>query len=232
VIFLEYAADVATACREVGIQTVAVTAGYITPEPRKEFFAAMDAANVDLKGFSEDFYRTLCAGHLKSILETLEYLKQETEVWLEIATLLIPGHNDSAKEISALSDRIIDRLGPDVPLHFTAFYPDWKMRDVPPTPAKTLREARAIAIKAGLHCVYTGNVKDVAGQSTYCHSCRAVLIGRNTYELADWNLTADGRCTRCGESCAGVFEAQPGRWGQRRMPISIGGGAIALRSCF
>jgi pyruvate formate lyase activating enzyme len=221
VIFLEYAVDVASACREAGIRTVAVTAGYMTPEPREEFFAAMDAANVDLKGFTEDFYRTLCTGRLGPVLETLEYLKHETDVWLEITTLLIPGRNDSAKEISALSEWIADRLGPDVPLHFTAFHPDWRMRDVPPTPAKTLREARAIALEAGLRYVYTGNVQDTVGQSTYCHGCGARLIGRDGYDLVEWSLTAGGRCVHCGEACAGVFEARPGSWGARRMPIRI-----------
>ena len=225
VIFLEYAVDVAAACREAGLKTVAVTAGYITPEPRREFFAAMDAANVDLKGFTEGFYRKLCTAELAPVLETLEYLRNETDVWLEITTLLIPGKNDSEGEIAALCDWVMDKLGPDVPLHFSAFHPDWRMRDVPATPAATLRLARSIARKTGLRYVYTGNVHDAAGQSTYCHACNATLIGRDWYELTEWNLTPQGTCACCGTPCAGVFEAQPGRWGQRRQPVRIGAGA-------
>jgi len=223
VIFLEYAVDVAAACRAVGLKTVAVTAGYICPEPRREFFAAMDAANIDLKGFTEDFYRKLCTGHLAPVLETLEYLKHETDVWFEITTLLIPGHNDSDAEIAALSEWVVTKLGPDVPLHFSAFHPDWRMRDVPPTPPQTLRRAREIARKAGLRYVYTGNVHDPEGQSTWCHGCGTRLIGRDWYELTDWNLTAEGRCAKCGAPCAGVFEERPGSWGQRRLPVRLSG---------
>jgi pyruvate formate lyase activating enzyme len=223
VIFLEYAVDVAAACREAGLKTVAVTAGYISPEPREEFFASMDAANIDLKGFTEDFYKKLCTGQLAPVLETLEYLKHETDVWFEITTLLIPGHNDSDEEITALSEWIMDRLGPDVPLHFSAFHPDWRMRDVPPTPPTTLARAREIALKTGLRYVYTGNVHDHDRQSTYCHGCGAKLIGRDWYELTDWTVREDRRCTNCGEACAGVFEARPGTWGQRRLPVRIAG---------
>ncbi len=228
VIFLEYAVDVAAACRESGIRPVAVTAGYITPEPREEFFAGMDAANVDLKGFTESFYKKLCTAELAPVLETLQYLKHETNVWLEITTLLIPGHNDSAKEIAALSEWVMANLGPDVPLHFSAFHPDWRMRDVPPTPARTLRKARSIAMKTGLRYVYTGNVHDEAGQSTYCHGCGSRLIGRDWYQLTDWNMTPDGRCACCGAICAGVFDARPGAWGQRRLPVRIEVDAIRL----
>jgi pyruvate formate lyase activating enzyme len=228
VIFLEYAVDVAAACREAGIRTVAVTAGYITPEPRKEFFAAMDAANVDLKAFTEGFYKKLCTAELAPVLETLEYLKHETDVWFEITTLLIPGHNDSEKEIAALSAWIMEKLGLDVPLHFSAFHPDWRMRDVLPTPPATLRMARDIARRTGLRYVYTGNVHDEAGQSTYCPGCGKRLIGRDWYELTDWHLTPDGRCTECGEACAGVFEARLGAWGQRRLPVRIEAGSYGL----
>jgi len=221
VIFLEYAVDVAAACREAGISPVAVTAGYMTPEPRKEFFAAMDAVNVDLKAFTEGFYKKLCTAKLGPVLETLEYLRHETNVWFEITTLLIPGHNDSVQEIAALSEWVMDKLGPDVPVHFSAFHPDWRMRDVPPTPPNTLRNARGIAIDTGLRYVYTGNVHDQAGQSTYCHGCGNRLIGRDWYQLTQWNLTAQGCCAQCGERCAGVFEARPGTWGQRRLPVRI-----------
>jgi pyruvate formate lyase activating enzyme len=221
VIFLEYAVDVAQACRERGIRTVAVSAGYITGEPRRELFAAMDAANIDLKGFTEGFYHKLCSGHLAPVLETLEYLKHETSVWFEITTLLIPGENDAPGEIEALSGWVMEHLGPEVPLHFTAFHPDWKMLDTPATPPATLQRARRIAKAAGLHHVFTGNIHDPSGQSTYCQACDALLIGRDWYELTAWNLTEAGRCRACGTTCAGVFEARPGRWGRRRAPITV-----------
>jgi pyruvate formate lyase activating enzyme len=163
VIFLEYAVGVAQACRERDIKTVAVSAGYISPEPRVEFVRHMDAANIDLKGFTEGFYKNLCSGKLAPVLETLEYLKHETDVWFEITTLLIPGENHSPAEIEAESAWIMDRLGSDVPLHFTAFHPDWKLTDWPATPLPTLRMARQIAMRAGLHYVYTGNIHDSAG---------------------------------------------------------------------
>jgi pyruvate formate lyase activating enzyme len=221
VIFLEYAVDVAQACRERGIKTVAVSAGYISPEPRIEFFRHMDAANIDLKGFTEGFYRNLCSAKLAPVLETLEYLKHETNVWFEITTLLIPGENDSASEIEAESAWVMDRLGPDVPLHFTAFHPDWKLMDAPRTPAATLRMAQGIAKDAGIRHVYTGNVYDPTGQGTYCHSCGAILIGRDRYEVTAWNLSAGGECAECGTRCHGVFEAAPGRWGRRRQPVRL-----------
>ena len=219
--FLEYAIDVAQACRERGIKTVAVSAGYISPEPRIEFFRHMDAANIDLKGFSEGFYKTLCSGRLAPVLETLEYLKHETNVWFEVTTLLIPGENDSPTEIEAESAWVMDRLGSDVPLHFTAFHPDWKLTDRPPTPPQTLREARRIARKAGLHYVYTGNIHDPAGQTTHCHSCGAILIGRDWYDITAWHLSTDGRCNKCGTRCHGIFEADAGRWGPRRQPVRL-----------
>jgi pyruvate formate lyase activating enzyme len=221
VIFLEYAVDVAEACRERGIKTVAVSAGYITAEPRIEFFRHMDAANIDLKGFTDGFYKNLCSGRLAPVLETLEYLEHETDVWFEITTLLIPGENDSAAEIEAQSRWLMDHLGPDVPLHFSAFHPDWKMMDTPATPPSTLREARRIAMEAGLRYVYTGNIHDPAGQSTYCHACSATLVGRDWYELTTWKLSADGRCVQCGTPCAGVFEGTHGHWGRRRRSIRI-----------
>lgn len=221
VIFLEYAVDVAQACRERGIRTVAVSAGYISPEPRREFFAAMDAANIDLKGFTEDFYKNLCSAKLAAVLETLEYLKHETNVWFEITTLLIPGENDSAAEIEAETTWLMQHLGPDVPLHFTAFHPDWKLTDRPPTPPQTLRMARRIAIDAGLRYVYTGNIHDPAGQSTHCHACGALLIGRDWYDITAWHLTAEGCCGTCGTRCRGVFDAHAGHWGRRRQAVRL-----------
>ncbi len=221
VIFLEYAVDVAQAAAALGIKSIAVTAGYICEEPRAEFFAHMDAANVDLKAFSEDFYYKLTGGHLQPVLDTLEYLVNETGVWLEITTLLIPGQNDSSREIEALSGWVMEKLGPHVPLHFTAFHPDWKMRDIPPTSPRSLRRARNIALKNGLHYVYTGNIHDPAGGTTHCHQCGHALIVRDWYELEDWKLDAAGACTHCGTPCAGVFEASPGHWGARRQPVHM-----------
>ncbi len=221
VIFHEYAIDVARACRERGIKSVAVTAGYQCAEPRTEFYRHMDAANVDLKAFTEDFYHKICAGHLQPVLETLEYLRHDTAVWFEITTLLIPGENDSDEELHAEAQWIAERLGADVPLHFTAFHPDWKMLDKPHTPPATLSRARRIALDHGLRYVYTGNVHDVAGGSTYCHGCGVLLIARDWYELGAWGLTHDGRCRSCGTPCAGVFEGPPGRWGRRRQPVRL-----------
>jgi pyruvate formate lyase activating enzyme len=221
VIFLEYAVDVAQACRERGIRTVAVSAGYIAPEPRVELFRHIDAANIDLKGFTDGFYKKLCTGRLAPVLDTLEYLRKETNVWLEITTLLIPGENDAPGEIEAESRWLMEHLGPDVPLHFTAFHPDWKMTDTPATPPRTLGLARRIAIKSGLRYVYTGNINDPGGGSTYCHGCGAVLIGRDWYDLTAWNLSADGRCLACGTACAGVLDTAPGHWGRRRRPVDV-----------
>ncbi len=226
VIFLEYAIDVAQACRELGIRTVAVTAGYITEEPREEFFRYMDAANIDLKAFTERFYWKICGGHLEPVLDTLSYLKDETDVWFEITDLLIPGENDSEAEIEAMTQWIMEHLGPDVPLHLTAFHPDWKMTDLPSTSKATLTNSREIALKNGLHYVYTGNVHDFAGSSTYCHACGEMLIGRDWYELSTWNLVHDERqtsCASCGTPLAGVFDQHPGTWGARRQPLLISG---------
>ncbi len=218
VIFHEYAIDTAKACRERGIKSVAVTAGYISDEPRKEFFAHMDAANIDLKSFDENFYWKLTGGHLQPVLDTLQYVHHETDTWLEITNLVIPGHNDSDEEIGAMSRWIAETLSPDVPLHFSAFHPDYKMRDVPPTPPSTLTRARRIAIEAGLRFVYTGNVHDPKGGSTWCPECGALLIERDWYQIGAWRLR-NGRCEQCGASIPGVFEERPGDWGARRQPL-------------
>jgi pyruvate formate lyase activating enzyme len=220
VVFLEYACDVADACRERGVKTVAVTAGYVSPGAREELFAHVDAANVDVKAFTEGFYRGTCAARLAPVLETLEYVARETDVWLEVTTLLIPGLNDSDAEIEALTRWLVERIGPDVPLHFSAFHPDWKMRDRPPTPPETLSRARGIALANGARHAYTGNVHDPRGQSTYCHACGAVLIERDGYVLGAWNLV-DGCCAACGTRLPGVFEERPGRWGARRLPVRL-----------
>ncbi len=221
IIFLEYARDTARACREQGIKSVAVTAGYVSAPARDDFFAEMDAANVDLKAFTDDFYRRLCKGHLQPVLETLEYLQHETSVWLELTTLLIPGENDSEAELEAMSAWVVEHLGPSVPMHFTAFHPDFKMLRHPPTAAKTLSRARAIAQRNGVRYAYTGNVHDSEGGSTYCHHCAGLLIERDWYTLGRWNLDANGCCTACGTRCAGIFETAPGHWGAKRLPVRI-----------
>ena len=221
VIFMEYAMDVADACREKGIRSVAVTAGYMCAEPRREFYRHMDAANVDLKSFTERFYRKVCGAELGNVLETLEYLKRETSVWFEITTLLIPDENDSEAELDAMTQWIMDKLGPDVPLHFTAFHPDWKMRDKESTPAATLTRARDIAIRNGLRFVYTGNVHDEKGASTYCPSCNTCVIARDWYVLGAWKLDRSGHCLHCGTQIPGVFHGAPGTWGAKRLPVRL-----------
>ncbi len=221
VIFMEYAMDVADAGHELGVKSIAVTAGYMCREPRHEFYRHMDAANVDLKAFTEDFYHKICGGHLQPVLDTLMYLKHETRVWFEITTLLIPGENDSEREIEGLTQWVMENLGADVPLHFTAFHPDWKMLDRPATPPPTLTMARDIAVKNGLRYCYTGNVHDSMGGSTYCHQCGIRLIERDWYELGEWQLDEHGRCRHCGTPLAGVFDGKPGHWGRKRMPVSI-----------
>ena len=221
VIFAEYAIDTALACHERGIRTVAVTAGYIHPEPAREFFAVMDGANVDLKAFTDDFYFRLCGGHLQPVLDILAHIHHETSCWLEITTLLIPGKNDSPAEIKSLADWVARELGPQVPLHFTAFHPDWKMDDLPPTPASTLTRARRIAIDAGLHYVYTGNVHDSEGGTTFCPGCQAALIERDWYRIRHHDLPADGRCPHCGTQIAGRFAHFGKPFGPRRVPVRL-----------
>ncbi len=224
VIFLEYARDVAAACRERDVKNVAVTAGYVTDAARRDFFEHIDAANVDLKAFTDRFYWKVCGGHLQPVLDTLIYLKHETDIWLELTTLLIPGENDHEAEVHAMTRWIADTLGPDVPLHFTAFHPDWKMLDTPSTPIATLTRSRDIAIGNGLRYVYTGNVHDFEGSSTYCHACGERLVGRDWYELSTWNIEigdAGAACSKCGAAVAGVFEESPGTWGSRRRPVRI-----------
>ena len=223
VIFHEYAVDVAQACREQGVKNVAVTAGYVCAEPREEFYRWMDAANVDLKAFTEDFYTKTCAGHLEPVLETLVYLKHETDVWLETTTLMIPGLNDSESEIEEMTQWVVENLGPDVPMHFSAFHPDWKLLDRPATPPATLTRARQIALKNGVRYAYTGNVVDPDGDTTFCHECGQLLIGRNWYAMTAWELTPESACPSCGTPCAGVLEPRPGDWGAKRQPVYIGG---------
>lgn len=224
VIFAEYAMDVADACHALGVRTVAVTAGYMHPQPRRDFYAKMDAANVDLKAFTEDFYFKLTGSHLQPVLDTLLYLRHETQVWFEITTLLIPGHNDSEAEVTALSRWVMQELGPDVPLHFSAFHPDHKMSDVPATPLETLTHARNLAMDQGLRYVYTGNVHHQDGDTTACPRCKSSLIVRDWYQIRQYRLTEDGLCPSCGAAIAGRFANKAGNFGRRRIPIGIGGG--------
>jgi pyruvate formate lyase activating enzyme len=209
IIFMEYALDVAEACRELDIRTVAVTAGYIDPEPRVEFFRAIDAANVDLKAFTDRFYYKICGAHLAPVLETLEYIRHETDTWLELTTLLIPGENDSDAELHEMTRWVVEHLGPDVPMHFTAFHPDWKMLDHPRTPASTLTRARRIAMENGVRYAYTGNVRDPEGGSTFCHACGELLVERDGHRVGRWGLDAQGCCGACGTAVAGRFAAAP-----------------------
>jgi pyruvate formate lyase activating enzyme len=220
-IFHEYAVDTAKACRKLGIKTVAVTAGYVTPEPRKEFYEVMDAANVDLKGFTEEFYKKYTDSALQPVLETLEYIKKKTSTWLEITTLVIPGLNDSEKELQSLTSWIVKNLGSDVPLHFTAFHPAYKLTEVPPTPVSTLRKARDIALTNGIRYCYTGNVEDPEGEATFCSSCGKKLILRSGFQIAGWNLKEKDFCKSCGTVCAGIFESGPGNWGSKCLPVRL-----------
>lgn len=219
---MEYAIDVAKACREQNINSVAVSAGYILAEPRTEFFSHMDAANIDLKGFNENFYHKLCGGHLQPALDTLIYLVNETDCWVEITNLVIPGENDDPAELQAMCEWIMDKPGPFVPLHFTAFHPDYKMLDKQPTRLATLEKARQIAFSYGLKHAYTGNVGVSESGSAYCSHCGNLLIERCQYELGEWNLDPLDCCINCKPPLAGRFEAQPGSWGARRQPVRLG----------
>ncbi len=219
VIFAEYAMDVADACHARGIKTVAVTAGYVHAEARREFYSKMDAANVDLKAFTEAFYVKQTASHLAPVLETLEYLVKETGVWTEITTLLIPGLNDSDEELEAECRWIRKHLGQDVPLHFSAFHPDYRMTDVKATPPATLTRAREIGRLAGLNYVYTGNVHDTGGSSTYCPACENVVIERDWYEIRNYRLSDSGECLHCGTQLAGRYQKFGKPFGARRIPV-------------
>jgi pyruvate formate lyase activating enzyme len=225
VIFAEYAIDTARACHARGVKTVAVTAGYIHAEPRRAFFDVMDAANVDLKAFTEEFYFKLTGAHLQPVLETLKYLVHETECWTEITTLLIPGKNDSDDELRRMSAWIATELGPRVPLHFTAFHPDYKLDDVPATPGATLMRARRIAQEEGLQHVYTGNVHDTEGGTTFCPQCHSALIVRDWHRILRYEVTDDGRCPDCTAPLAGRFERYEGSFGSRRIPVRLARGA-------
>ncbi|MCM8527890.1 MAG: AmmeMemoRadiSam system radical SAM enzyme [Lentisphaeraceae bacterium] len=220
VIFLEYAVDIAKECRKRGIKNVAVTAGYINEEPRKEFFEYMDAVNVDLKAFTDEFYKKVCGGKLQDVLDTLLYIRNSTDVWMELTTLLIPDENDSELELDQLTKWVCRNLGPDTPIHFSAFHPDFKMMDKERTPLKTLLKACDIARNNGLYHVYAGNVHNPENDSTYCHECGELLIERDWYQLKKWNLKHSS-CPSCGVTCSGHFESSPGKWGSKRFPVYI-----------
>lgn len=221
VIFHEYALDTAEACRSSGLMNVAVSAGYVCAEPRVEFYQFMDAANIDLKAFTERFYKKITGSRLQPVLETLQYIKHETSVWLEITTLIIPGENDSESELEEMTQWVVEYLGADVPMHFSAFHPDWKMRDKPSTGKESLLLARNVARKNGVNYAYVGNVFDKSANSTYCHNCGELLIGRDWYVLSEWQLDQQGCCLACEVKCAGLFESNPGSWGARRLPVRI-----------
>ena len=220
VIWAEYAIDTAKACHEVGVKNVAVTAGYITKTAREDFFRHIDAANVDLKALSQRFYKKLCFANLEPVLDTLMWLKRETDVWIEVTTLVIPGQNDSEEQVSRLSAWLVENLGADVPLHLSAFRPDYKMRSTPRTSIETLRTAREIARSHGIHHVFTGNVHDLEGDATFCPKCGELLIQRDWYNLLQWHLES-GACRKCGTEIAGVFEDEPGTWGAKRAVVQI-----------
>ena len=220
-IFAEYAMDVADACHALDVRTVAVTAGFIHAVPRRALYEKIDAANVDLKAFTEDFYEKQTLSQLKPVLETVEYLVKETRVWVELTTLLIPTLNDSEKELAELSEWVMGHLGPDVPLHFSAFHPDYKLTHLPPTPPETLTRARRQAMQAGLRYVYTGNVHDPEGDTTLCPSCKAAVIERDWYQLNAYRLGPRGECSGCGGAIAGHFDAKPGDFGRRRIPVQL-----------
>jgi pyruvate formate lyase activating enzyme len=222
VVFLEYAVDTARACRALGINTVGVTAAYVEPAPRAELFGAMDAINIDLKGFTEDYYRKVCGGHLQNVLESIEWAVHECDAWIELTTLVVPGHNDSDAELDRMTSWVVEHLGVDVPMHFSAFHPDWKMLDVPPTPPQSLRRAREIAMANGVRYAYTGNVHDGDGDTTFCPGCGAAVIVRDWYEVLSFDLV-NGRCQKCHTPIAGVFDQVPGSWGRRRLPVRLHG---------
>ena len=221
IIFHEYASDIAQACRQQGVRSVAVTAGYISDAARPDFFKYLDAANVDLKAFTDDFYRKITKSELQPVLETLMYLVQETDVWVEITNLVIPGENDSEREFEEMTAWIVDNLGPDVPLHFSAFHPDYRMLEHPRTPPATLALGRQIARKNGIRHCYTGNVHDLGRQSSYCAGCGERVIGRDWYQLSEWRLDDGGHCLACGTAMPGVFDGPPGSWGRKRLAVDI-----------
>jgi pyruvate formate lyase activating enzyme len=199
----EYVIDICRAAHQRGLNTVMVSNGYITREAFHDVYDHVDAANIDLKAFTENFYGRITLTHLKPVLDTLEWLKNETNVWFELTNLMIPTLNDAPEETRKLAEWVFDHLGPDVPLHFTAFHPDFKLRDKPRTPPETLHAARAVAREVGLRYVYEGNIYS-DGANTLCPQCSTLLVCRSWHDVRENNLR-DGRCPKC------AF-AIPGRW--------------------
>jgi pyruvate formate lyase activating enzyme len=209
VIWAEYAIDIAKVARARGLRSVLVTAGYVTAEARPELYRDIDAANVDIKAFTDDFYHKVTFAHLAPVLDTLKWIKHETNVWLELTNLMIPGLNDDVAETRRLSEWVATELGLDVPLHFTAFHPDFKMLDRPRTPPSTLTRAREIARAVGLRYVYTGNVHDRDGGTTYCPTCHSPVIERDWFAIDPVGLRiADGKgaCAHCSTTIPGVYD--------------------------
>lgn len=221
VIFLEYAVDTARQCHELGIKTVAVTAGYITKQARGEFFSHLDATNIDLKAFTQHFYRKLCFADLQDVLDTIKYVHEETSVHMEITNLVIPQNNDDLEEFKRMSQWILDNVGDQVPVHFSAFHPDYKMLGLPRTPAVTLSRARNVARQLGLKYVYTGNVHDQDGDTTYCGGCGTELIVRDWYDLKSYKMNMN-KCSKCNHVISGYFDLKPGNWGKKRIRIKMG----------
>ena len=203
-IFGEYVIDISKIAHEEDIKTVMVTAGYIDKEARKEIYKYIDAANVDLKGFTEKFFFKQTFSHLNDVLDTLIWLKNETDIWFEITTLLIPDENDSLEEVKNECDWVLKNLGDSIPLHFTAFHPDFRMTDKEKTPAETLNRSRRIARSMGIKYCYVGNIHDTEGQTTYCPECKESLIKRDWHDVYS-NKIKEGKCFNCGTSIAGVF---------------------------
>lgn len=221
VIFLEYAVDTAKQCHELGIKTVAVTAGYITKQARGEFFSHLDATNIDLKAFTQHFYRKLCFADLQDVLDTIKYVHDETNVWMEITNLVIPQNNDDIEEFKRMSQWILDNVGDQVPVHFSAFHPDYKMMNLPRTPTHTLTKARNVARQMGLKYVYTGNVHDQDGDTTYCGGCGTELIVRDWYDLKSYKMNMN-KCSKCSYVIPGHFDPKPGDWGKKRVRVKMG----------
>ncbi|WP_245703006.1 AmmeMemoRadiSam system radical SAM enzyme [Raineyella antarctica] len=231
-IYPEYAIDIARACHVQDVRTVAVTSGFMMPAVRRELFGVMDAANIDLKGFDEEFYQSFIGGSLRPVLDTLIYVRHRTSTWLEITNLLVPGHNDAPDRLRAMCTWIHDELGPDVPLHFSAYRPDPRMPEtglaasglagVPPTPPEALLRAVDIAREVGLRYVYSGGAGTPATGTTYCHGCGAALIEREGHTVQRYRITSQGRCPECRAVLPGAFDDRPGDFGARRIPIRLG----------
>lgn len=205
IIAAEYVIDCAKACHQCGVKTIAVSNGYVLEEARRQFFGEIDAVNIDLKSFTEDFYQRICSGHLQPVLDTLRYLVNETPVWVEITNLIIPGKNDNVSEINELTRWIVQELGTQVPLHFSAFHPSFRMKNNPACGLVILERAREIAMENGIKFVYLGNVRHPNGSNTFCPSCNQLLIDRSGFSVSNHLVLSDGSCSYCGCAIPGVW---------------------------